>query len=544
MSGSAAADRTLWVALEWIERHCVVPDGWRVGEPLRLYRFQAEYLARFYEVRPTAELGQRAPAFRFRRGLLVGPQKVGKNPLVAAQICLEGLGPALFAGWASEGDRYRCSDHGCPCGWVYEYAPGEPMGAPWPTPLIQITAYSEEATENTYDALRPMIERGPLADVVPRTGEEFIRLPGGGRIDTVTSSDRSRLGQRVTFVAQDEVGLWTAQNGMMRVADTQYRNLAGMGGRATLTTNAWDPGAGSVAQREWESKADDVYRQMIRPPSTLDFGKPRDRRRILRIVYPEDVRREHGGHVDLDSIEAEAADLAAKDLAQAARFFGNVLTAASGRAFDPALWASRAAPEHRIEPRTKITLGFDGSRRVDHTALVACELTTGYLWPLGIWEPVAGEISVAEVDAAIEAAFAEYEVVRLYADPPYWDESVARWAGRWGDRVREWWTNRARPMAFALRAFAEAVETGDLRHCPSDHPLCAKLSAHIANAVRRPTSMLDDDGRPLWLVGKEAPGSAAKIDGLIAAVLAWEARTDAIASGVLDQPEARPPRIW
>ena len=100
------------------------------------------------------------------------------------------------------------------------------------TPLIQITAFSEDSTENTYDALRPMIELGRLADVLPKTGEEFIRLPGGGRIDTVTSSNQSRLGQRATFITQDEVGIWTHQNKMAKLADVQWRNLAGMGGRS------------------------------------------------------------------------------------------------------------------------------------------------------------------------------------------------------------------------------------------------------------------------------------------------------------------------
>jgi len=70
----------------------------------------------------------------------------------------------------------------------------------WPTPLIQITAFSEEQTDNIYDALRPMIDRGPLHALIPKTGEEFIRLPNGGRIDTVTSNAQSRLGARVTFV--------------------------------------------------------------------------------------------------------------------------------------------------------------------------------------------------------------------------------------------------------------------------------------------------------------------------------------------------------
>ena len=65
---------------------------------------------------------------------------------------------------------------------------------PWPTPLIQITAYSQEQTDNIYDALRPMIDGGPLHEIIPKTGEEFIRLPGGGRIDAVTSSAQSTAG--------------------------------------------------------------------------------------------------------------------------------------------------------------------------------------------------------------------------------------------------------------------------------------------------------------------------------------------------------------
>jgi hypothetical protein len=98
------------------------------------------------------------------------------------------------------GEVYDCRDHGCGCGWTYEYAPNEPMGRPWPTPLIQITATSEDQTDNIYTALRPMIDDGPLHDLIPKTGEAFIRLPGDGRIDVVTSNATSRVGQRVTFV--------------------------------------------------------------------------------------------------------------------------------------------------------------------------------------------------------------------------------------------------------------------------------------------------------------------------------------------------------
>ena len=39
---------------------------------------------------------------------------------------------------------YRCADNGCPCGWEWPYNPGEPKGRRHPSPLIQLTANSEE----------------------------------------------------------------------------------------------------------------------------------------------------------------------------------------------------------------------------------------------------------------------------------------------------------------------------------------------------------------------------------------------------------------
>ncbi|MBV9487339.1 MAG: hypothetical protein JO246_14935, partial [Frankiaceae bacterium] len=252
---SARSDAVMAIVPSWIEAHCVVPDGFLVGRPFRLYDWQLAFTAGMYTVRGSVEFDPvrpiLGPAFTKQRGLLVGPQKLGKDPLGAAVICAEGVGPVLFAGWAGGDDGYACADHGCRCGWEYPYEPGEPMGMAWPTPLIQITAVSEDQTANAYDALRPMIDLGPLHDLIAKTGEEFIRLPNGGRIEPVTSSAPSRLGQRITFAKQGEAGLYTARNGMQKVADTQYRNLAGTSGRAFLDSNAWDPAEHSVAQREF-----------------------------------------------------------------------------------------------------------------------------------------------------------------------------------------------------------------------------------------------------------------------------------------------------
>lgn len=548
----------MWVVLEWIERHCVVPDGFRKGAPFRLYDYQGEYLANFYRVRGSAVWDPvspiLAPAFVKRRGLLVGPQKVGKNPLIATQVCTEGVGPALFGGWAGPDEGYVCAEHGCRCGWEYAYDLDEPRGLAWPTPLIQITAFSEDSTENTYDALRPMIELGPLADVIPKTGEEFIRLPGGGRIDTVTSSNQSRLGQRATFIPQDEVGLWTRQNKMVRLADTQYRNLAGMGGRASLTSNAWDPVEHSVAQREYESAAIDVYRQFVQPPRNLSYSDKRERHKIHQAVYPPDTLRQNGGHLDLDSIEGEAADLAEKDLPQAQRFFGNRLVPGAGAAVDPEQWDAAARPDGLPAEGTYIGVGFDGSMYHDTTALRGCT-AEGYRFDLAKWVRPQGRDMLAwqdenpgkewaiprdEVNSAVAWTLAYFRVGRMNCDPPRWWTEINDWEGWAGTGsdgkviVIGFDTNQPRRMAPAFDRWLTAVAQG----LPHDgDPVTAD---HVKALRKRKVHLADQENDRTMYVPIKGDDQL-PIDAGIADILALEAAMTmpepiAITTSVYDDP--------
>ena len=107
-----------FLVADWIERHCVIPDGFYAGQPFVLSDWQLYDIVCHYRVKPAATLGQLAPAFHFRRSQIVRPQKTGKGPFIAAVVCAEGVGPVVFAGWALGGERYRCSDRGCHCGWA------------------------------------------------------------------------------------------------------------------------------------------------------------------------------------------------------------------------------------------------------------------------------------------------------------------------------------------------------------------------------------------------------------------------------------------
>lgn len=499
-----APERTLGYAVtDWIEANCAVPDGDHRGEPLQLTDEQFRFVAWFYALDADG-------AFIFRRGMLMRPQKWGKGPLSAAIICAEAAGPTVFDGWD---------------------ATGEPKGRPRSTPWIQVVAVSEDQTDNVWTALVPMIELGALAAEIADTGKTRINLPDGGVIEPVTSAAISRLGQRLTFANHDETHSWLKANGGEKLADTQRRNLAGMGGRSLETTNAFDPSENSVAQQTYEANLDDVLIDYP-VPAKGSFKNARDRARIIKRAYGD------SWWINLDRIEAECQELLPRDPNQAARFFGNLIVAGQDRAFDLEQFKSAARPDERIEPGRLITLGFDGARRHDATGLVATDVETGFQQVLGVWakpEDVSGEdweIDGRMVDEAVADAFERFDVFRMYCDPPWWQTEIDEWAGRYGEKkVVAWWTNRRKAMAYAVRAWTDDLAAGNLTH--DGDPI---FTEHVGNAVRRATRMRDDDtGAFLWYPTKDGANSPRKIDLSICAILSWAARGDALKTGATHQ---------
>ena len=532
--------RSMIITAEWVESHCVIPDQESRGEPFLLGDDQFRFVAAHYTVKDEADpagvrVGGRivkpSDAFIHRRSQLVRAQKWGKSPLVSAFVCLEGVGPAVFDGFADPGDAYDCRDHGCFCGWGYEYVNDEPMGKPWATPLIQITATTEDQTDNTYDALRPMIELGPLADVIPKTGEEFIRLPNGGRIDAVTSKGNSRLGQRVTFVVQDETGLWLESNGGWNLAKKQRQGLAGMGGRAIETTNAWNPADNSVAQQTYESKSKDINKDFEQPPAHLNFKLKKDRRKIFAFNYRA------APWVSIDAIEGEAAEMLDTSPADAERFFGNRIVSGSGSWMEMPKWeAKRADPPILVKPRTRVCLGFDGSDNNDFTGIRLETLDQHQFTPTygaakrpTLWEPGAwgGRIPRAEVNAAVDELATEFEIVRAYLDVHMWESEIDLWASKYGEKVFIGWrTNRINQMHSTLERFRTDVYNSESRFT---HDGDEAVSNHMRNAIIRARGLNPLTKERVYILGK--PEDHMKFDYTMSSVLAHEAVMDAIADG-------------
>lgn len=514
-----------YLVAEWIEESCAVPDRHLAGDPLVLSDEQLSILLWEYRLWPDAVVDPNRPSapFVYNGVVIVRPQKWGKGPLSSADICAQAQGPVLFAGWDAN---------------------GEPVGMPWPKPHIQVAAVSTDQTDNIWRALVPMIELGNIAADIPDTGLTRINLPNGGLIEPVTSSARSRLGQRITAAYQDETHSWTKRNDGHKLADTQRRNLAGTGGRWFATTNAFDPSENSVAQQDIEQPTDDV-RIDYPTPLTGSWNNKRDRRRILKHAY------QGAPWVDLDRIEHDCQRLANKgDPGQAERFFGNRIVAAASAAFDATLWKTLASTEPTIAKGRKVTVGFDGARRRDSTAIVVTDIETGDQMVVGYWARPPElhpdddwEIPESEVDETMLAVADQWDLWRGYCDPPWWESTVDKWAGKIVDnrgqtKIVSWWTNRRRPMAYALQAYKTAMVSREV-HWIDNGTNAAAFIEHIGNARRvNQTGMLDEDGQPLWLIAKDRPDSPRKIDIAMAACLSWEARGDALAGGALNEQPA------
>ena len=501
-----------WEVIDFIEKHAVIPDGARAGEPFILSDPQKRFVLGMYELHEDAEVDYEKPssAFVYNRGAqIVAPQKWGKGPLAAAIIIAEAYGPVLFDGWDAN---------------------GQPVGRSWPTPYIQVTAVSEDQTDNVWLSLLPMIRLGDLVHDIPDTGETRINLPNGGKIEPVTASARSRLGQRITCSVQDEAHDWDKRNGGRKLADTQRRNLAGMGGRFLETGNAWDPAQDSVAQTTFEDETG-VFKLFV-PPIAGSVRNKRERLKVLKHLYK--------GHwwIDVDRISSEIDNLLQRgEIAQAERFFMNRIVPGEDHAFDIRAWDKAASPGTVVPDETQIVIGVDGARYNDALAIIGTTIETGFQWVIGIWEKPKDaddeyEHPMDEVDGAVMEAFDRWRVWRMYCDPGSQFANIAplveQWQGRYGaKKVVAWLMTRPRITATMIRNYVSAVNVGDVTHDGNN-----TFAQHIANARRRDNNVLDEDGRPMYVLSKESPHSTKKIDAAAAAALSWEARGDAIAAGI------------
>jgi hypothetical protein len=134
-------------------------------------------------------------------------------------------------------------------------------------------------------------------------------------------------------------------------------------------------------------------------------------------VYGEAVDRKW---VNLERLADECVD-ADTVPSDAYRYYLNIVTPTEEAAFDIDLWKS-LEQDFKPPPGELVTLGFDGARFHDTTALVGTHVDSGFQWVVGLWERPPNvaewEVPEADVDEALAAAQETWDVWRVYADPP------------------------------------------------------------------------------------------------------------------------------
>jgi phage terminase large subunit-like protein len=503
----------------FIETFLVFGPGDLRGQPAVLDDEKRALIYRMYEVFPQKhpQAGRR----RFKRCAISLRKGTAKTELAAwlAAVELHPDGPVRCDGFDAEGN---------------------PVGVGVVDPYIPMVAYTEEQSDElAFGALRMILEYSPLVDDFDIGLARIMRIDGDGKAASLATAPDSRDGARTTFQIFDE----THRLNLPRLKAAHRTMLANIPKRKMADawsfeiTTAFAPGENSVAEDTME------YAKQVADGAIKDsrlFFFHRAASDVHNLTTPEGVKAavlEASGPAatwsDIDAIVQMWQD-PSNDKTYLERVWLNRLVRASERAFDVTQWDELGDDNYMPRPGSLIVIGFDGARWHDATAIVATEVLTGFQWLAGLWEKPEDldlefwEVPVDEVDATMAGLFDMYQVWRVYCDPPYWESIVAEWAGRYGEkRVIEWWTNRIKQMAYAIKQFNTAIVAGDLLHDASPD-----LRRHIGNAVRKILRLLDEDGQPLWTIYKERSDSPHKIDAAMAAILSWEARNDALTAGL------------
>ena len=505
-SGYAHPARSLgWQAIDWAGK-------WLQHETGKAWEYtleQSRFLAWWYAV-------DDAGRFLYRDGVLQRLKGWGKDPLGCTLCAFEFVGPC----------RIDPSGRTVKDPWGNEH----PAGVSHPQAWVQTAAVSITQTKNTMTLFPAYFTKAALKEYEIDLGKEIIYAHHGAqRIEAVTSSPRTMEGARSTFVLRNETHHWLSSNEgheMDAVIDRNLSKSPDGAARALSITNAYEPGEESVAQ-----VAREAYENIVLGKS-VDVGFLYD-----SIEAPPDATLDPETlPATIDAIRGDATWLDIPRIIQAImdkrnppsrsrRFWLNQIVATEDAFVSPQDFDVLADKTLRVDEGDLISLGFDGSLTDDHSALIGCRISDGYVFTLGVWDPAktGGEAPREAIDGAVRQAFEHYDVVAFFSDLHPFESYVDAWERDLGRDLCAAATMKHR-IAFDMRATKKlfTIEGSEFTHNEITekvfrHDGDARLRQHAHNARRRPNA---------WGVGvaKESRESKRKIDALIALMLSRMAR--------------------
>lgn len=504
------------------------PNGPNAGQRFQFVTSQVRFLLWWYAVDEAGDWLFHAGVRRLAKGS-------GKSPFAA----LLALAELCFPVRLKDFDRR---------------APGGCVGKSVDMPLVQIVATAESQTANTMRMVRAFAPKNS------RIVQEFQLDPGKtqyyrapeGKLEQLTSSYTAAEGAEATFVVGDETEHWKPSNSGPTLAATLADNLAKSGSRMLSTCNAWVPGAGTVAEADWDAWVNQeegrtkaqtriLYDARVAPPDT-DLADEDSLRRALQHVYDDCWWVKPGPIINrIWDVRSDPNDSRRKYL--------NQPTAATDAWVTPQEWAVNVDSAKVVADTDEVVLFFDGSKSRDSTALIGCRVDDGHVFEVGVWErpldPQQAEgwtVPVGEVEAAWARAFRSWRVVAAFSDVREWESYVhTTWPQLYAENLIIWAQKSgkaASPIAWDMRShvmeFTRAAEAchAEIVEKQFTHDGAAVTTRQVGNARRRPNQ---------WgvSIGKESPDSAKKVDAAVCVIGARMVRRLLLASEEWKKYKAR-----
>jgi hypothetical protein len=529
--------------VDYIEKYLVFGPGSLQGETAKLDPEKKKLLIQAYRIYPQ----------------FVADSKTEEHPLAGmrrydrvAWELRKGKAKTEFAAWVTALELSKDAkvrfDH---------WEDGYPVGRPVVAPFIPMMAASEEQTQElAYGVLKWILEHSPDINWQFDIGlERIVRLGDDGTNDgeamAVSNAPATRDGARTTFEHFDEPHRLHME--LQRQAhETMIQNLSKRQIEepwALYTSTAGASGQGSV-QEDVRHEAEKIDKGELDTPRFFFFGRWAGQEhdsletREQRIAAIADATGPMGewGKGQFARI-ADDYDRVGADRAYWERVWLNRWRQSGSAMFDVRRVKVIRAVE--IPKDAHIVSGFDGSRRNDSTAMVITDIKTGHQQLVGIWEKPETqdnwEVDVHDVHQTLADVVFRWDMWKLFGDPPYWTEEMATWAALYPDRIVEFWTNQQRRMAYAIRAYLEALDSGACRIVGSERQVDTMLR-HMGNAGKKELNIVDDQGKPLYIMCHIEGRLADKYDAAMAGCLSWAACLEARRKNAEPTPKKGMPR--
>lgn len=510
-------------ASEWIEANLCHGPGDVRGEPVSitddLYRFYCRALIIHPKAicgDPECECEEMAGRFVRKINVLSRLKGYAKTEDVAWILHWKLSGTCQFGSWIGDDEI-------------------KPVMAR--SPYIPIAATSEDQAEDTLWGCFVAIASEAKGTAHLRVTDKRVTNPiNSGEAKMVTSSSARNDGGKPTAVGLDEAHLMYGAE-LLGLGKTVERNLAkrNIGDpQMFIATTMFMVGQDSYAELLW-NRADNDPTILYDHRQASDHWNTEDDQE-LRSAIKEAAGDALGWLNVRQMMSSYRADPSEGERYWLNRYGGG------GNAKLVNIKAFRDCPSaDPLHSGDLICLGIDGSQFNDMSGIVAVrlsDLSLHYLWsfrPDGT-ENGAREMQ-SEMDSVVSDTMERFRISRIYADPPYITELIAKWSNAalrskqrgMKPQVVSWYTNRYTAMANATREMVSAINLG---HQPHDHH--PKLIEHFSNAFKKEVSAtIEADGvlMPGFIPRKVSPKSNDKIDLAVCAILARQAAVDSLAAG-------------